>query len=236
MTTNPTAPIERHESLAERPEAPGYKGEHCHEKKLRYVTMVADAPLTERENRRLSKDRTVLIFADNSSLIKAYQEEFKELGVKTHVFTTLKTRSKNTTIVNWESYEETEKQLKEYAAEDPNIQGIVYLLGATVKKFDKKVSPHNELTKYVMPLFIALRVFEKGLSNRTDADTFFAVILQIGVSISMSSSGISLVISYPIRREISLSSTRKSFEPVSFFLMVGQLVLLYIRVCYDVLK
>ena len=175
LTTNPTAPIERHESLAERPEAPGYKGEHCHEKKLRYVTMVADAPLTERENRRLSKDRTVLIFADNSALIKAYQEEFKELGVKTHVFTTLKTRSKNTTIVNWESYEETEKQLKEYAAEDPNIQGIVYLLGATVKKFDKKVSPHNELTKYVMPLFTALRVFEKGLSNRTDADTFFAV-------------------------------------------------------------
>ena len=175
LTTNPTAPIERHESLAERPEAPGYKGEHCHEKKLRNVTMVADAPLTERENRRLSKDRTVLIFADNSPLIKAYQEEFKELGVKTHVFTTLKTRSKNTTIVNWESYEETETALKEYAAEDPNIQGIVYLLGATIKKFDKKVSPHNELTKYVMPLFIALRVFEKGLANRTDADTFFAV-------------------------------------------------------------
>ena len=175
LTTNPTAPIVRHESLAERPEAPGYKGEHCHEKKLRYVTMAADAPLTERENRRLSKDRTVLIFADNSQLIKAYQEEFKELGVKTHVFTTLKTRSKNTTIVNWESYEETEAALKEYAAEDPNIQGIVYLLGASVKKFDKKASPHAELTKYVMPLFIALRVFEKGLSNRQDADTFFAV-------------------------------------------------------------
>ena len=175
LTTNPTAPIVRHESLAERPEAPGYKGEHCHEKKLRYVTMVADAPLTERENRRLAKDRTVLIFADNSQLIKAYQEEFKELGVKTHVFTTLKTRSKNTTIVNWESYEETEAALKEYAAEDPNIQGIVYLLGASVKKFDKKASPHNELTKYVMPLFIALRVFEKGLSNHQDADTFFVV-------------------------------------------------------------
>ncbi len=175
LTTNPTAPIRPHVSLAERPEREGYAGEHCHEKKLRNVTVVAQAPLTERENRRLSKDRTVLIFADNSQLIKAYQEEFKELGVKTHVFTTLKTRSKNTTIVNWESYEETEAALKEYAAEDPNIQGIVYLLGATVKKFDKKVSPHNELTKYVMPLFIALRVFEKGLSNRSDADTFFAV-------------------------------------------------------------
>ena len=175
LTTNPTEPIKPHVSLAERPEREGYAGEHCHEKKLRNVTVVAQAPLTERENRRLSKDRTVLIFADNSQLIKAYQEEFKELGVKTHVFTTLKTRSKNTTIVNWESYEETEAALKEYAAEDPNIQGIVYLLGATVKKFDKKASPHNELTKYVMPLFIALRVFEKGLSNRTDADTFFAV-------------------------------------------------------------
>ena len=175
LITNPTAPIEKRFSLAERPEREGYQGEHCHEKKLRYVTTVADAPLTERENRRLSKDRTILLFADNSQLIKAYQEEFKELGVKYHVFTTLKTRSKNTTIVNWESYEETEAALKEYAAEDPNIQGIVYLLGASIKKFDKKASPHAELTKYVMPLFIALRVFEKGLSNRQDADTFFAV-------------------------------------------------------------
>ncbi|MBO7191042.1 MAG: SDR family NAD(P)-dependent oxidoreductase, partial [Elusimicrobiaceae bacterium] len=162
-------------NLVERPEPAGYKGENCHEKKLRNVTVVSAAPLAARENRRLSKDRTVLIFADNSQLIKAYQEECKELGVKYHVFTTLKTRSKNTTIVNWESYEETEAALKEYAAEDPNVQGIVYLLGANVKKFDKKVSPHNELTKYVMPLFIALRVFEKGLANRTDADTFFAV-------------------------------------------------------------
>ena len=179
LTTNPTGQIEHRVSLAERPEREGYAGEHCHEKKLRNVTVVADAPLTERENRRLAKDRTVLIFADNSQLIKAYQEEFKELGVKTHVFTTLKTRSKNTTIVNWESYEETEAALKEYAAEDPNIQGIVYLLGATIKKFDKKASPHNELTKYVMPLFIALRVFEKGLANRQDADTFFAVNVKI---------------------------------------------------------
>ena len=175
LTTNPTEPVQARESLAERPERVGYAGEHCHEKKLRHVTMVAPAPLAERENRRLSKDRTVLIFADNAQLIKAYQEECKELGVKYHVFTTLKTRSKNTTIVNWESYEETEAALKEYAAEDPNVQGIVYLLGANVKKFDKKVSPHNELTKYVMPLFIALRVFEKGLSNRQDADSFFAV-------------------------------------------------------------
>ena len=91
------------------------------------------------------------------------------------MFTTLKTRGKNTTIMNWESYEETENALKAYAQEDPNVQGIVYLLGASVRKFDKKLSPHNELTKYVMPLFIALRVFEKGLANRTDADTFFAV-------------------------------------------------------------
>ncbi|MBR2392051.1 MAG: KR domain-containing protein, partial [Elusimicrobiaceae bacterium] len=175
LETNPTAPIERRESLAERPEREGYQGEHCHEKKLRFVTTVADAPLAQRENRRLSKDRTILLFADNSQLIKAYTEEFKELGVKYHVFTTLKTRSKNTSIVNWESYEETEAALKDYAVEDPNVQGIVYLLGAGVKKFDKKVSPHNELTKYVMPLFIALRVFEKGLANRADADTFFAV-------------------------------------------------------------
>ena len=175
LNTNPTGEAKSNTSLAERPEREGYAGEHCHEKKLRSVTVPAPAPLTERANRQLAKDRTVLIFADNSQLIKAYQEEFKELGIKTHVFTTLKTRSKNTTIVNWESYEETEAALKEYAAEDPNIQGIVYLLGASVKKFDKKVSAHSELTKYVMPLFIALRVFEKAMANRDGAETFFVV-------------------------------------------------------------
>ena len=30
LITNPTAPIERHFSLAERPEREGYQGEHCH--------------------------------------------------------------------------------------------------------------------------------------------------------------------------------------------------------------
>ena len=71
LETNPTAPVEPRVSLAERPEREGYQGEHCHEKKLRYVPQVADAPLARREERRLSKDRTVLLFADNAQFIKA---------------------------------------------------------------------------------------------------------------------------------------------------------------------
>ncbi|WP_423972044.1 SDR family NAD(P)-dependent oxidoreductase [Elusimicrobium simillimum] len=167
VQTAPVAPA----PAADKP----YEGEKCHERKLRYVPTLVDAPLTEEADRKLSLDRPVLIFADNSQLIKAYQEWFKKRGIPTHVFTTLKARSKNTTIVNWESVEETEAVLRQYQAENPGTQGIVYLLGATVKKFDKKNNPHADLVKHVMPLFIALKVFAGDLADRTAADTFFAV-------------------------------------------------------------
>ncbi|MGN0023022.1 MAG: beta-ketoacyl synthase N-terminal-like domain-containing protein, partial [Elusimicrobiaceae bacterium] len=84
-----------------------YEGEDSHNKKLRFIPTLVDAPLASEANRRLSADRTVLIFSDSAALTRAYVDSFKALGVKTHIFTTLKTRSKNTTIVNWDSLEET---------------------------------------------------------------------------------------------------------------------------------
>ncbi|WP_424244195.1 malonyl CoA-acyl carrier protein transacylase [Elusimicrobium posterum] len=159
-----------------------YQGEDCHNRKLRYVPTLVDAPLTEKSARRLSKDRAVLIFADSAPLIKAYTEWFKKQGIKTHVFTTLKARSKNTTIVNWDSVEETDAVLREYQKENPGMQGIVYLLGCSIKKFDKKSNPHAELIKHVMPLFTACKVFEKDFANKADADTFFAVNIKLDAS------------------------------------------------------
>ncbi|MCL2887930.1 MAG: SDR family NAD(P)-dependent oxidoreductase [Elusimicrobia bacterium] len=184
VAVEPVTPAPTPAAPAPKPavEEKSYHGENYQDKKLRYVPTLVDAPLTEESERRLSTERPVLIFADSAPLIKAYQEWFKERNIPTHVFTTLKARSKNTTIVNWDSTDETEAVLREYQRENPGMQGIVYLLGAVLKKFDKKNNPHAELVKHVMPLFLALKVFAPDLSKRDDADTFFAVNIKLDAS------------------------------------------------------
>ncbi len=157
-----------------------YEGEDSHNKKLRFIPTLVDAPLSAEANRRLSADRTVLIFSDSAALTRAYVDAFKEQGVKTHIFTTLKTRSKNTTIVNWDSLEETTSALEQYAKENPGqVQGIVYLLPCSIKKYDKKINPHADLTKFLMPLFMASKIFVKDMSKRDDADTFLSVVFKV---------------------------------------------------------
>ena len=150
------------------------------EAKLRFVPFTAQAPLTPLKARKLSAQRVVLVMCDNASITKAYVDAFKEQGIKTHIFTTLRARTKNTTIVNWDSLEETIAAFKEFANNNPlAVQGIIYALPCSLKKFDKRVNPNNELTKNLMPLFNACKIFVKDLSKRDDADTFVAVVSKI---------------------------------------------------------
>ena len=150
------------------------------EQKLRFIPITAQAPLTPLEPRKLSAQRFVLVMCDNASITKAYVDAFKEQGIKTHVFTTLRARTKNTTIVNWDSLEETIAAFKDFAANNPlAVQGIIYALPCSIKKFDKRINPNNELTKNLMPLFNACKIFIKDLSKRDDADTFVAVVSKI---------------------------------------------------------
>ncbi|MBT3955439.1 MAG: SDR family oxidoreductase [Elusimicrobiaceae bacterium] len=184
------APVEAKPETVE--EAPVKESEENLEayvsKKLRYVPTLVDAPLQDKADRKLSTERQVLIFGDNLATIKAHERELKDRKIPCHVFTSLKSRSKNTTIVNWSSLEETTSIMQDYVKENPGTQGIIYLLGANIKKFDKKVSAHDELTEYTMPLFSACRVFEKDLKNRDDADTFIAVATKIDGAFAYSNS------------------------------------------------
>ena len=176
----PSAPVVQPAPVAAPSEPKQYEGEDSHNKKLRFVPTLVDAPLSAEANRRLSADRTVLIFSDSAALTRAYVDAFKAQGVKTHIFTTLKTRSKNTTIVNWDSLEETTAALEQYSKENPGqVQGIVYLLPCSIKKFDKKINPHADLTKFLMPLFMACKTFVKDMSKRDDADTFLSVVFKV---------------------------------------------------------
>ena len=150
------------------------------EQKLRFVPVTAQAPLTPLKPRKLSAQRVVLIMSDNAPITKAYVDVFKEQGIKTHIFTTLRSRTKNTTIVNWDSLEETIATFKEFATANPlAVQGIIYALPCSLKKFDKRINPNNELTKNVMPLFNACKIFINDLSKRDDAETFVAVVSKI---------------------------------------------------------
>ncbi|HUT85721.1 MAG TPA: SDR family NAD(P)-dependent oxidoreductase, partial [Elusimicrobiales bacterium] len=145
------------------------------QKNLRNIIRLTEAPLTQQAKRKLSKTRSVIIFSDNAELTKAYQSEFDKTGVLSHVFTSAKAKSKNTTTVNFKDLQKVESVLKEFSAENPKISGIIYLLGAESKKLDTKVSPHDDLTRYAMPLFVACKLFEKDLADRADCDTFIAV-------------------------------------------------------------
>ena len=142
---------------------------------IRLIPTLVDAQMPVPAGRKLSTKRPVLIFADGSALINAFKYELAQMKVPVHIFTSAKTRNKNSTIVNWEDMAATERALREFAADNPRVQGIIYLLGATHKKLDRKADAHSDLLHYVMPLFNACKVFEKDLADQSDAATFISV-------------------------------------------------------------
>ena len=147
--------------------------------KHRFLPVLADAPISEEAKRNLSPKRTVLIFSDNASLTKAYNDAFKMEGLKTHIFTKLKTRGKNVSMTSWDSLQETQTALETFAKENEYpVQGIVYLLPCSLKKYDKKQNPAVETAEYLRPLKLAVKIFEKDLKDKANADTFLATVFE----------------------------------------------------------
>lgn len=149
--------------------------------KFRFLPVQAEAPLAEESRYNLSPKRTVLIFSDNAALTKAYSDAFKMEGLKVHIFTKLKTRGKNVSMISWESLQETQTALETFARENQApVQGIVYLLPCSLKKYDKKQNPVLEFEEYLRPLKLAVKIFEKDLQDKSNADTFLATIFESG--------------------------------------------------------
>lgn len=168
------APVKEEEpSKIAEPEAKQVNTKH------RFLPVLADAPISEEAKRNLSPKRTVLIFSDNAALTKAYNDAFKMEGLKTHIFTKLKTRGKNVSMTSWDSLQETQTALETFAKENQYpVQGIVYLLPCSLKKYDKKQSPAVEAEEYLRPLKLAVKIFEKDLKDKTNADTFIATVFE----------------------------------------------------------
>ncbi|MFA5162350.1 MAG: SDR family NAD(P)-dependent oxidoreductase [Elusimicrobiales bacterium] len=152
---------------------------------IRLIPTLVDVPLEAKAGRKLSPKRPVIIMSDNAALTRAFQYELSQLKVPVYVFTSAKSRGKNTATVDWRSLEETEKALRDYASDNPRIQGIVYLLGAGNPRLDKSADPHADLIRYVMPLFHACKIFEGNLADQADADTFISVNITIDGAFGM---------------------------------------------------
>ncbi|HOX22925.1 MAG TPA: SDR family NAD(P)-dependent oxidoreductase, partial [Elusimicrobiales bacterium] len=166
-------------AAAAKPVAHEAAAKPSNEKNIRLLPTITDAPLSGNANRKLSMKRPVLIFSDSSAITRSFQAELTQLKVPSHVFTSLKTRSKNTTVVDWADAQSVEKTLREYADTKPNIQGIIYMLGCGHRKFVKTADPHADLQRYVLPMFTACQVFERDLANRSDGHTFLAAATQL---------------------------------------------------------
>ncbi|MBO7605340.1 MAG: acyltransferase domain-containing protein, partial [Elusimicrobiaceae bacterium] len=147
--------------------------------KHRFLPVLVDAPISEEAKRNLSPKRTVLIFSDNAALTKAYNDAFKMEGLKTHIFTKLKTRGKNVSMTSWESLQETQTAFETFIKENQYpVQGIVYLLPCSLKKYDKRQNPATEADEYLRPLKLALKIFEKDLKDKSNADTFLVTVFE----------------------------------------------------------
>ncbi len=145
----------------------------------RFLPALVDAPLAEEAKRNLSPKRTVLIFSDSAALTKAYSDAFKMEGLKTHIFTKLKTRGKNVSMTSWASLQETQTALESFAKDNQApVQGIVYILPCSLKKYDKKQNPSAEANEYLRPLLLATKMFAKDLADRSNADTFVTIVFE----------------------------------------------------------
>ncbi len=172
----PAEPEQEIKQAVEQEETPVISAE---DKVARFLPVLVDAPLAEEAKRNLSPKRTVLIFSDSAALTKAYSDAFKMEGLKTHIFTKLKTRGKNVSMTSWSSLQETQTALESFAKENQSpVQGIVYILPCSLKKYDKKQNPSTEANEYLRPLLLATKIFAKDLADRSNADTFITTVFE----------------------------------------------------------
>ncbi|MFH1619540.1 MAG: SDR family NAD(P)-dependent oxidoreductase, partial [bacterium] len=130
--------------------------------------------------RKLSTKRPVAVFSDESAVTKAFLTELDSLRIPWHVFTSHKSRTKNHSTVDWTDLASVEKEISAFAKAHPDVQGVLYLLGCEQKKLDKNTQPHEDLVRLGMPLFLAAKHFNPGLSTPDENhSTFLAVVTKV---------------------------------------------------------
>ncbi|MCK4936815.1 MAG: SDR family NAD(P)-dependent oxidoreductase, partial [Elusimicrobiales bacterium] len=144
---------------------------------IRYVPKVVLSKADQGNIRKLSPKKPVIIFSDNAELTKLFKAELSKLKVTSHIFTSVKTKAANTIVNDWSDIETVEKNLQDFAAKHNNVQGIIYLLGTIDKKLSKKTAAFDDLKHYAMPLFLAIKHFNKALNTPEKGNSTFMAII-----------------------------------------------------------
>ncbi|HOW89783.1 MAG TPA: SDR family NAD(P)-dependent oxidoreductase, partial [Elusimicrobiales bacterium] len=156
---------------AEAAAAPAHPKRH-----IRYVPTIIPAPVESEVITRLSSKRPVVIFCDDTDLAKAFRSELNKHRIDSYIFTSIKTKMKDTVHVDFKDLPSVEKALADFSAAHPDVQGVFYLLGCVIKSLSPETSALEDLKRYVMPLFLAGKYFNAGLNRRDEGQsTFLAV-------------------------------------------------------------
>ncbi len=144
---------------------------------IRHVPVVVAAPVEQEVIKKISSKRPVVIFAEDLDLAKAFRAELNKHRADSYIFTPAKTKVKDAITVDFRDMAATEKALKDFAAEHPDTQGIVYLPGCMVKSLSKDTSAFADLRRYGLPLFMAVKYLAGGLNSPEEGhSTFMAVV------------------------------------------------------------
>ncbi|MEI7482254.1 MAG: SDR family NAD(P)-dependent oxidoreductase [Elusimicrobiota bacterium] len=151
---------------------PSYPKRH-----IRYVPTIIPAPVENEVITKLSSKRPVVIFGEDLDLIKAFRSELNKHRIESFVFTSAKTKLKDTVQVDFRDLPALEKALTDFASTHDNVQGVFYLMGCVIKGLGAETNAFEDLKRYAMPLFLAGKYFNGGLNKLEEGhSTFLAVV------------------------------------------------------------
>ncbi|NLI09534.1 MAG: SDR family NAD(P)-dependent oxidoreductase, partial [Elusimicrobia bacterium] len=140
---------------------------------FRHTPVICEMPVKEEIIKKFDPARPVLIIGENLELIKSCRKELTKLELSSVVLTSQKTKLSETWTVDFAQEESAENALKEIALKYPDIQGIIYLMGCADKPFVNSLDPMKDMRYYALPLFSAIKLFNKALNNPSQGCSCF---------------------------------------------------------------
>ena len=152
--------------------SPAYPKRH-----IRYVPTLIPAPVENEVIKKLSSKRPVAIFGEDLDLIKAFRSELNKHRIESFVFTSARTKLKDSIQVDFKDLAAVEHAISEFGAAHDNVQGVFYLMGCVIKGLGADTNAFADLKRYTMPLFLAGKHFNGGLNKPEEGhSTFLAVV------------------------------------------------------------
>ncbi len=147
------------------------------ERHFRHTPVIIEMPVKDEIIKKFNTSRPVLIIGENMELIKACRKELSKLEISSVLLTSQQTKISETYITDFNSMEEVENSLKEISLKYPDIQGLIYLMGCMDRTFSNSIDPMKDMNYYAMPLFMAIKYFNKPLNSPNEGKTTFVNIL-----------------------------------------------------------